>query len=97
MAEGGIVTKATMALVGEGKEHEAVIPLSKLDKLVTNSVQKVLDNRGNKTYEKDSKEPKLIQVVLQVGNKDMAEAIFDEFGNLISKNQRSRGIARGRA
>ena len=97
LAEGGIVTKATMALVGEGKEHEAVIPLSKLDKLVTNSVQKVLDNRGNKTYEKDSKEPKLIQVVLQVGNKDMAEAIFDEFGNLISKNQRSRGIARGRA
>ncbi|CEN86372.1 phage tail tape measure protein [Paraclostridium sordellii] len=95
LAEGGIVTKSTLALVGEGKEHEAVIPLSKLDKLVTNSVQKVLDNRGNKTYEKDSKEPKIIQINLQVGSKNVAEAIFDEFGNLISKNQRSRGIARG--
>ncbi|EPZ61798.1 putative tape-measure domain protein [[Clostridium] sordellii ATCC 9714] len=95
MAEGGIVTKATMALVGEGKEHEAVIPLSKLDKLVTNSVQKVLDNRGNKTYEKNNQETKIIQINLQVGSKNVAEAIFDEFGNLISKNQRSRGIARG--
>ncbi|CEP42975.1 phage tail tape measure protein [Paraclostridium sordellii] len=97
LAEGGIVTKATMALVGEGKEHEAVIPLSKLDKLVTNSVQKVLDNRGNKTYEKNNQEPRIIQINLQVGSKNVAEAIFDEFGNLISKNQRSRGIARGRA
>ncbi|CEN29831.1 TP901 family phage tail tape measure protein [[Clostridium] sordellii] len=97
LAEGGIVTKATMALVGEGKEHEAVIPLSKLDKLVTNSVQKVLDNRGNKTYEKNNQETKIIQINLQVGSKNVAEAIFDEFGNLISKNQRSRGIARGRA
>ncbi|EHA6440808.1 TPA: phage tail tape measure protein [Clostridium perfringens] len=47
LAEGGIVTKATMALVGEGKEHEAVIPLSKLDSLVTNSVKKVIGS-GNK-------------------------------------------------
>ena len=32
----------TYKLVGEGKEHEAVIPLSKLDSLVTNSVKKVI-------------------------------------------------------
>lgn len=95
LAEGGIVTKATMALVGEGKEHEAVIPLSKLDKLVTNSVQKVL-GRENNTTNKDTKEPKLIQVVVPIGNK-IIEVIFDEFGTLISKNQRSRGIARGHA
>ena len=94
LAEGGIVTKATMALVGEGKEHEAVIPLSKLDKLVTNSVQKVL-NKESKSYEKGNKENKLTQVILQVGNKDIASALFDEFGTLISKNQRSRGIVRG--
>jgi len=30
MADGGIVTKPTMGLVGEGKEPEAVMPLSKL-------------------------------------------------------------------
>lgn len=94
LAEGGIVTKATMALVGEGKEHEAVIPLSKLDKLVTNSVQKVLDKESN-IIKEDAKEPKLIQVVIPVGNKIIAEAIFDEFGRLINKNQSSRRIAKG--
>lgn len=47
LAEGGIVTKATLAMVGEGKEHEAVMPLSKLDRLVTNSVRKVLNGKGN--------------------------------------------------
>ena len=30
LAEGGIVTKPTFALIGEGGESEAVIPLSKL-------------------------------------------------------------------
>jgi hypothetical protein len=30
MAEGGIVTSPTLALIGEGGESEAVIPLSKL-------------------------------------------------------------------
>lgn len=34
LAEGGIVTQPTLALVGEGRESEAVIPLSKLDKMM---------------------------------------------------------------
>lgn len=95
LAEGGIVTKATMALVGEGKEHEAVIPLSKLDKLVSDSVRKVL-NKENKPTIENTKEPKIIQVILKVEKKQVAEAIFDEFGTLISKNQKSRGIVRGK-
>ena len=96
LAEGGIVTKATMALVGEGKEHEAVIPLSKLDKLVTNSVSKVLKSNSNENEINRSKSPKLMQVYFQIGPKVVAQAIYDEYGNLISKNQNSRGIARGR-
>lgn len=36
LAEGGIVTSATLALVGEGKEPEAVIPLSKLSRMINN-------------------------------------------------------------
>lgn len=97
LAEGGIVTKATMALVGEGKEHEAVIPLSKLDKLVTDSVSKVLkSNSGENEGVNKSKSPKLIQVYFQLGSKIVAQAIYDEYGNLISKNQSSRSIARGK-
>lgn len=34
LAEGGIVSKPTLALIGEGKESEAVIPLSKLDAMM---------------------------------------------------------------
>lgn len=34
LAEGGIVTRAILAVVGEGRESEAVMPLSKLDALL---------------------------------------------------------------
>lgn len=37
LAEGGITTGPTLALIGEGKENEVVLPLSKLDKFVNNS------------------------------------------------------------
>ena len=34
LANGGIVTSPTLAMIGEGRESEAVIPLSKLDKMI---------------------------------------------------------------
>lgn len=34
LAKGGIATKPTLAMVGEGKEHEAILPLSKLQGLL---------------------------------------------------------------
>lgn len=34
LAHGGIVTRPTLAMVGEGSEDEAVLPLSKLEKLI---------------------------------------------------------------
>lgn len=37
LAKGGIVSSATLAMIGEGSEPEAVIPLSKLDKMLNNS------------------------------------------------------------
>lgn len=42
LAEGGIVSSATLAVIGEGREPEAVIPLSKLDAMLSN-------DRGGKT------------------------------------------------
>lgn len=35
LASGGVVTKPTMALIGEGNESEAVMPLSKLSALMS--------------------------------------------------------------
>lgn len=37
LATGGIVTSPTLAMIGEGRESEAVIPLSKLDKMMNKS------------------------------------------------------------
>lgn len=37
LAEGGITTGPTFAEIGEGREQEAVLPLSKLDSLLSNS------------------------------------------------------------
>ncbi len=34
LADGGIVDRATLAMIGEGREPEAVIPLSKLDEML---------------------------------------------------------------
>jgi len=36
LADGGIVSSATLAVIGEGREPEAVIPLSKLDAMMNN-------------------------------------------------------------
>lgn len=85
LAEGGIVTKATMALVGEGKEHEAVIPLSKLDRLVTNSVRKVIQSK-TKT---DKKEVYIIKNYLD--SEEISNYTFSKVNNklaLASKRRR---------
>lgn len=37
LATGGITTGPTLAMIGEGREQEAVLPLSKLDALLSNS------------------------------------------------------------
>jgi hypothetical protein len=36
LAEGGIATSPTLAMIGEGRESEAVLPLSKLDNMMNN-------------------------------------------------------------
>lgn len=54
LASGGIVTGPTLALVGEGRESEAVIPLSRLDAMMNNS-----GNSGN--FRIDGYDLKLVQ------------------------------------
>lgn len=47
LAEGGIVSSATLAMIGEGAEPEAVTPISKLDAIVGNSVKNANENGEN--------------------------------------------------
>jgi hypothetical protein len=41
LAKGGIVMKPTKALIGEGSEPEAVLPLSRLDKMIGNTTSEL--------------------------------------------------------
>lgn len=49
LAEGGITTGATLAMIGEGAEQEAVLPLSKLDSLLRSAAgpRRAGDGGGN--------------------------------------------------
>lgn len=47
LAEGGIVTKPTLAMVGEGNESEAVLPLSKLRAFIGESKTNNIENDTN--------------------------------------------------
>jgi hypothetical protein len=44
LANGGIVTGPTLAMIGEGGESEAVIPLSRLDQMTGGGGSKVTIN-----------------------------------------------------
>jgi len=52
LADGGIVTKPTLAMIGEGKEPEAVIPLSKLNSFGTQKIKVEIDGKllGSNIY-----------------------------------------------
>jgi hypothetical protein len=44
LAKGGIITKPTLAMVGEGRESEAVIPLSKLNSMISGGANGLVVN-----------------------------------------------------
>lgn len=46
LASGGIVTKPTLAMIGEGNEKEAVFPLSKLEEFLSNYGSESTNNTG---------------------------------------------------
>jgi len=55
LADGGIVTKPTMAMIGEGGESEAVIPLSKLERMGGNVEINIIGApEGTKTEESEN-------------------------------------------
>ena len=57
LAEGGIATKPTLALIGEGTENEAVLPLSKLNSLISPSSSSVVNNSSSYVNNNNSNAP----------------------------------------
>jgi len=71
MATGGVVTKPTLALIGEGKESEAVLPLSRLESMMNNN------NEGGGLS---------VNINVNVINdKNATDASADDYGRKISK------------
>lgn len=95
LASGGIVSKPTMALIGEGNESEAVMPLSKLKSMLTGNAPSMpsLDLRGNS----NSSSVTFAPVINLAGNSDtkgevkqaMNEA-FKEFKRMFNDLQRDQ-------
>lgn len=81
LAKGGIATKPTLAMVGEGREHEAILPLSKLQGLLNGgnlaSMMKSLIRRpaavagGGTTYQYSP------QIVFNGGDKQEHEEVLE--------------------
>ncbi|MYS34936.1 MULTISPECIES: phage tail tape measure protein [unclassified Streptomyces] len=67
LAEGGVTTGPTLAMIGEGREDEAVMPLSKLDGMLRSVAGAVRDTGG---------QPREQRIVLDVVGADSA---FVEF------------------
>ena len=72
LAKGGIVDKATLAMIGEGKSAEAVIPL---DRTLTNYMSEALKQAGNTNN----------QVVVNFYPQQMTNAELDNAFNYINK------------
>jgi tape measure domain-containing protein len=81
LATGAIVTSATLAMVGEGSEPEAVIPLSKLDEMLNGnsssqpSIQVTVNASAN-------------MIRSETDKREFAKVIFDAF----NEGRRARGM-----
>lgn len=88
MASGGIVTSPTLSLIGEGSEPEAVMPLSKLERML----EGISSGDGGKIIFA----PK-IEVKGNADEKEVANAVrmtFEEFKRMMEKyNREKRRVA----
>ena len=74
------------AFNGQGSNAEAIVPLDSMYRNIRNII------REEKPVES---EPRIIQVNVQAGSKTIAQAIFNEYGKILDKNQRNRKVVRG--
>ncbi|MEU9199406.1 phage tail tape measure protein [Streptomyces sp. NPDC048332] len=81
LAEGGVTTGPTLAMIGEGREDEAVLPLSKLEQMINTG--------GGRAPSTSKVEPLTVRTVLElVGTNSafmefMREAVRDQAGGSV--------------
>lgn len=68
LAEGGVTTGPTLAMIGEGREDEAVLPLSKLEQMINTG--------GGRAPSTSKVEPLTVRTVLELVGADSAFMAF---------------------
>jgi hypothetical protein len=90
MASGGIVSKATLALIGEGKVPEAVVPLEEngyLNKLVTNAVNTAITSAMTwNSVGQSSQSSTPINLVVNLDSKTIAQQTYTHLNDISNKN-----------
>ncbi|MEU3600875.1 phage tail tape measure protein [Streptomyces sp. NPDC006798] len=82
LAEGGVVTGPTLAMVGEGREDEAVLPLSRLDGMLRSVAAPVRETGGGQLE---------VRTVLEVAG---AESEFTDFFRAVVRNRAGGSVVR---
>lgn len=82
LAEGGVTTGPTMAMIGEGPEDEAVLPLSKLEQMI---------NMGGQAASTGKVQPFEVTSVLEVVG---ADSEFVDFFKAIVRNKAGGSVVR---
>lgn len=91
LAEGGLVTSPTMAMIGEGGESEAVLPLSRLDSMMstpdTNAPSPSIDASASVDVGGEATQDDIVaELDQQIGSKlDDVRADLQELASQISK------------
>ncbi len=58
LAQGGVVTKPTLAMIGEGSENEAIFPLSKLEQFLNGNIE---NNQNDMVFQIEYKPQIIVQ------------------------------------
>ena len=87
MATGGVVNAPTVALIGEGRYNEAVVPLgnspqfSSMKESIADEVARKIAQRPGSSVQRSAGTP----VILQVNGREFARAILPDMGNTIQQ------------
>ena len=81
MAKGGVVDSPTVALIGEGRYREAVVPLGNspqfkgMQESIADTVTLKLEQQNRPSSQRGG-----IPIILQINGKDIARAILPDLG-----------------
>jgi len=85
LASGGVVTDSTIAMIGEGKESEAVLPLSKLESMMSSPDSMDMSSVSGSGGSGGSMKPIKVDVSSASSEEDIATQIRDAIGTKLDQ------------